>query len=112
MLYPNKFIALDEKRIFVYNTLFNLPEIYLLAAIIDYFAKHPEYKEVKEGFKWKDLLMSYTSIFQVGIFKKICNFFRYSNNEKNCFIKPYRSVELRPFFLNVFFPDRVSKQKY
>ena len=71
MLYPNKFIALDEKRIFVYNTLFNLPEIYLLAAIIDYFAKHPEYKEVKEGFKWKDLLMSYTSIFQVGIFKKI-----------------------------------------
>jgi len=64
VLYPNKFIALDEKRIFVYNTLFNLPEIYLLAAIIDYFAKHPQYKEVKEGFKWKDLLMSYTSIFQ------------------------------------------------
>ncbi|XP_023338424.1 cytosolic purine 5'-nucleotidase [Eurytemora carolleeae] len=62
--YPNKFIQLEEKRIYVYNTLFNLPEIYLIAAIIDYFAKHPEYKETKEGFKWKDLLMSYESIFQ------------------------------------------------
>ena len=38
---------LDEKRVYVYNTLFHLPEIYLIAAIIDYFAKHPEYKEVK-----------------------------------------------------------------
>ena len=47
VLYPNKFIALEEKRIYVYNTLFNLPEIYLLAAIIDYFAKHKEYKEIK-----------------------------------------------------------------
>ena len=64
VLYPNKFIQLDDKRIFVYNTLFNLPEIYLLAAVIDYFANHPEYKEVKEGFKWKDLVMSYNSIFQ------------------------------------------------
>ncbi len=45
--YPNKFIQLEEKRIYVYNTLFNLPEIYLIAAIIDYFAKHPEYKETK-----------------------------------------------------------------
>merc|ERR1719244_507570 len=29
MKYPNKFLQLDEKRIYVYNTLFNLPEIYL-----------------------------------------------------------------------------------
>jgi len=63
-MYPNKFLQLDEKRVYVYNTLFHLPEIYLIAAIIDYFAKHSEYKEVKDGFKCKDLLMSYTSIFQ------------------------------------------------
>jgi len=62
--YPNKFIQLEEKRIYVYNTMFNLPEIYLLASVIDYFAKHPQYTEVKDGFKWKDLMMSYKSIFQ------------------------------------------------
>ena len=62
--YPNKFIQLSEKRIYVYNTLFNLPEIYLLAGIIEYFIRSPDYKEIKEGFKWKDVVMSYNSIFQ------------------------------------------------
>ena len=36
-LYPNKFIQLDESRVYVLNTLFNLPECYLLACLIDYF---------------------------------------------------------------------------
>jgi len=62
--YPNKFLLLDDSRVYVYNTLFHLPEIYLIAAIIDFFSKHPEYTECKEGFKYKDLLMSYKSIFQ------------------------------------------------
>ena len=60
--YPNKFLQvrfvknngvvdamillqLDEKRIYVYNTLFNLPEIYLLACLIDYFQTNKNYKE-------------------------------------------------------------------
>ena len=43
--YPNKFIKLDDSRIFVYNTLFNLPEIYLLACLIDFFQNKKDYKE-------------------------------------------------------------------
>ena len=39
------FLQLDEKRIYVYNTLFNLPEIYLLACLIDYFQTNKNYKE-------------------------------------------------------------------
>jgi len=62
--YPNKFLQLDEKRIYVYNTLFNLPEIYLLACLIDYFQTHEGYKEVKDGFLAGDLFMSYKSVFQ------------------------------------------------
>ncbi len=42
--YPNKFLQLDDSRIYVLNTLFNLPETYLLACIVDYFTNHPEYK--------------------------------------------------------------------
>jgi len=42
-LYPNKFVALDESRIYVLNTLFNLPETYLLACVIDYFTNTDEY---------------------------------------------------------------------
>ena len=43
--YPNKFIQLDDSRIYVYNTLFNLPEIYLLSCVMDYFLNNSEYKE-------------------------------------------------------------------
>ncbi len=42
--YPNKFILLDDARIFVLNTLFNLPETYMLACIVDYFKNTKEYK--------------------------------------------------------------------
>jgi len=62
--YPNKFLQLDDSRIYVLNTLFNLPETYLLACIVDYFTNHPEYKSAKEGFKVGDLLMSFKSVFQ------------------------------------------------
>lgn len=43
--YPNKFLQLDDSRIYVYNTLFNLPEIYLLSCVMDFFLNNPEYKE-------------------------------------------------------------------
>ncbi len=63
--YPNKFILLDEKRIYVLNTLFNLPETYMLACIVDYFKNTKEYSRVEGGFKFGDLSMTYKSIFQV-----------------------------------------------
>ncbi|XP_059099517.1 cytosolic purine 5'-nucleotidase-like isoform X1 [Tigriopus californicus] len=62
--YPNKFIQLDDSRIYVLNTLFNVPETYMLACIMDYFTNSSEYKEVPQGYKFGDLLMSYKSIFQ------------------------------------------------
>jgi hypothetical protein len=44
-LYPNKFLQLDEARVYVLNTLFNLPETYLLACLVDYFTNESQYTE-------------------------------------------------------------------
>lgn len=43
-LYPNKFLQLSEKRVYVLNTLFNLPETYLIACVVDYFDSAPEFQ--------------------------------------------------------------------
>lgn len=63
-LYPNKFITLDESRIYVLNTLFNLPETYLLACLVDFFTNSPQYTKTQTGVKCGDLIMSYKSIMQ------------------------------------------------
>ncbi|KAM7289660.1 cytosolic purine 5'-nucleotidase [Ixodes scapularis] len=63
-LYPNKFIKLDESRVFVLNTLFNLPETYLLACLVDFFCTSQQYIPTKTGVKIGSLFMSYKSIFQ------------------------------------------------
>ena len=43
--YPNKYLNYDESRIYVLNTLFCLPEIYLLASIINFFTSSPNYTQ-------------------------------------------------------------------
>jgi hypothetical protein len=43
--YPNKYLNYDESRIFVLSTLFNLPETYLLASIINYFTTSEKYEQ-------------------------------------------------------------------
>lgn len=63
-LYPNKFLQLDESRVYVLNTLFNLPETYLLACLVDFFTNCPEYVREKTGVKSGELFMSFKSIFQ------------------------------------------------
>ncbi|XP_046591691.1 cytosolic purine 5'-nucleotidase isoform X3 [Neodiprion lecontei] len=63
-LYPNKFLQLDESRVYVLNTLFNLPETYLLACLIDFFTNSPQYTPEKTGVKAGELTMSFKSIFQ------------------------------------------------
>lgn len=63
-LYPNKFLSLDENRVYVLNTLFNLPETYLLACLIDFFTNAPDSNTTSTGVKCGDLFMSYKSIFQ------------------------------------------------
>lgn len=41
--YPNKFVQLSDNKIYVLNTLFNLPETYLIACLVDYFDKSTDY---------------------------------------------------------------------
>ncbi|MCL4127990.1 UNVERIFIED_CONTAM: hypothetical protein GTU68_047543 [Idotea baltica] len=62
--YQNRFILLDESRIYVMNTLFNLPEIYMVACLIDFFSSSPDYLKFSEGVKCGELTMSFRSIFQ------------------------------------------------
>ena len=64
--YPNKFMQLDDSRIYVHNTLFNLPEIYLLACLVDHFQSHQDYIETRDGFKCPDgaVQLSFKSLFQ------------------------------------------------
>ena len=63
-LYPNKFLQLDESRVYVLNTLFNLPETYLLACLVDFFTNSSQYQTEKTGVKIGELFMSFRSIFQ------------------------------------------------
>jgi len=64
-IYPNKFIHLTEQRVYVLNTLFNLPETYLVACVVDYFDSNLNFKSTsdKTGVCCGDVLMSYKSIF-------------------------------------------------
>uniref|UniRef100_A0A5S6Q0G2 5'-nucleotidase n=1 Tax=Trichuris muris TaxID=70415 RepID=A0A5S6Q0G2_TRIMR len=39
--YPNKFIQLSEERVYVLNTLFSVPETYLLASLVNYLDNSP-----------------------------------------------------------------------
>uniref|UniRef100_A0A3B3HLW1 5'-nucleotidase, cytosolic IIb n=1 Tax=Oryzias latipes TaxID=8090 RepID=A0A3B3HLW1_ORYLA len=63
--YPNKFIQRDDtERFYILNTLFNLPETYLLACLVDFFTNCDSYTSCETGFKNGDLFMSYKSMFQ------------------------------------------------
>ncbi|CAH1258467.1 NT5C2 [Branchiostoma lanceolatum] len=63
-LYPNKFIQAqpNDDRIFVLNTLFNLPETYLVACLIDYLTNAPGHVMEKTGVRIGDVFMSYMGI--------------------------------------------------
>ncbi|XP_055871726.1 cytosolic purine 5'-nucleotidase-like isoform X1 [Biomphalaria glabrata] len=63
-LYPNKYIQLEDSRLYVLNTLFNIPETYMLACIINYFETNKEYSKTKTGVTYSNIHMSFKSIFQ------------------------------------------------
>jgi len=66
-LYPNKFVNLDDgPRVYVYNTLFHLPEIYMIACIVDFFTTSTRFttSDKKDGVVCDDLFMSWTSMFK------------------------------------------------
>uniref|UniRef100_A0AC35EYB1 MSP domain-containing protein n=1 Tax=Panagrolaimus sp. PS1159 TaxID=55785 RepID=A0AC35EYB1_9BILA len=62
--YPNKFLNLDEKRIHVMNTLFNLPDMYLLAKLVDFFDNLSTHEKTndKTGVRSGEAIISYKSI--------------------------------------------------
>ena len=61
--YPNKFIPLDlNDRFMIYNTLFSLPEIYLIACVIQHFETDPSFTRTKTGVVNGDIELSYKSI--------------------------------------------------
>lgn len=57
-------MQLDESRVYVLNTLFNLPETYLLACLVDFFTNSPDYTRDNTGVNSGQLFMSFRSIFQ------------------------------------------------
>nr|XP_039262576.1 cytosolic purine 5'-nucleotidase-like isoform X2 [Styela clava] len=62
-LYPNKFISMDDtERYFIYNTLFNLPEIYLYACVVNYFSTAAGYVVKMSGIEKDNLRMTYANI--------------------------------------------------
>ncbi|VDM33407.1 unnamed protein product [Hydatigera taeniaeformis] len=63
-LYPNRFIKYEKDRIRVMSTLFDLPEIYLLACIIHYMHSNDVYIKEPHGVKYQSLYISYKSILQ------------------------------------------------
>jgi len=50
-IYPGGVQRKDEKRVFVMNTLFNLAETFLIAALIDFFDKQEGFEPTLSGWK-------------------------------------------------------------
>uniref|UniRef100_A0A8D0N0W3 5'-nucleotidase domain containing 4 n=1 Tax=Sus scrofa TaxID=9823 RepID=A0A8D0N0W3_PIG len=61
--YPSKFIQRDDLRFHVLNTLFNLPETYLYACLVD-FSGCSRYINCDTGYQHGNLFMSFRSLFQ------------------------------------------------
>ncbi|CAF3127307.1 unnamed protein product [Rotaria socialis] len=60
--YPNKYVTVDD-RIYVFYTLFNLPEIYLIACLIDYFSTVATYTEDRTAVIYGKNILSFRAIF-------------------------------------------------
>jgi len=50
-IYPGSVQKKDNKRIFIMNTLFNLAETHLVAALIDYFDNQEHYRQTNDGWE-------------------------------------------------------------
>uniref|UniRef100_A0ABI7W4T8 5'-nucleotidase domain containing 4 n=1 Tax=Felis catus TaxID=9685 RepID=A0ABI7W4T8_FELCA len=63
--YPSKFVQRDNlQRFHILNTLFNLPEIYLCACLVDFFSGCSRYTNCDTGYQHGNLFMSFRSLFQ------------------------------------------------
>ena len=48
------------------NTLFNLPETFLISALVDYFDNNEEYENTDKGWTKQDSLTSFVQVFQAS----------------------------------------------
>eukprot|EP00054_Salpingoeca_dolichothecata_P036694 m.8353 g.8353 ORF g.8353 m.8353 type:complete len:551 (-) comp6950_c0_seq1:136-1788(-) len=67
-LYPNKYVSptdMGERRFYVLNTLFNIPETCLYADIVEFFDNHQEYQQTEDhtGVRASNHILSYHTIF-------------------------------------------------
>ncbi|XP_059142495.1 cytosolic purine 5'-nucleotidase-like isoform X2 [Physella acuta] len=62
-MYPTKFVTMDDVRYRIFNTLYELPLIYILACLVDYFSNSSEYTQTEKGVKAGDVTMTYESIY-------------------------------------------------
>ncbi|XP_054197425.1 5'-nucleotidase domain-containing protein 4 isoform X21 [Homo sapiens] len=63
--YPSKFIQRDDLQCFyILNMLFNLPETYLYACLVDFFSGCSRYTNCDTGYQHGNLFMSFRSLFQ------------------------------------------------
>ena len=56
----------DDNRIFIMNTLFNLAETFLIAALVDYFDGNKEYEQTKDGWRKLDNVITFAQVFQAS----------------------------------------------
>ena len=68
-VYPERISWKDSSRVYIMNTPFNLPETFLIAALIDYFNKEQEYSRTESGWSYHDgdkiTEFSFKQLFQV-----------------------------------------------
>ncbi|PAA92912.1 hypothetical protein BOX15_Mlig027590g1 [Macrostomum lignano] len=60
--YENKFVLLSN-RFYVYDTLFNLPEIYCLASVIEFFKSVSNCTVSRSGFNYNEVFISFRTLF-------------------------------------------------
>ena len=69
-IYPNKIQRKDDARVFVMNTLFNLAETFLIAALVDYFNKREDYEGLVDGWMKEGEEFTFAQLFKVNLYVK------------------------------------------
>ena len=69
-IYPNKIQRKDDARVFVMNTLFNLAETFLIAALVDYFNKREDYEGMVDGWMKEGEEFTFAQLFKVNLYVK------------------------------------------
>ena len=64
-IYPNKIQRKDDRRVFVMNTLFNLAETFLIAALVDYLDNRGDYERTSRGWLKDGEEFTFSQLFKV-----------------------------------------------